>query len=99
MSVPASIQHTAGANYSAELASRDPGGSMFCPSASAAQRVTAAYAVTYSSTGQPMTSDEQRFINRRVRMSRNSALRRLSLPIHVPGSAGLLAGLVGFQNP
>ena len=27
-----------------------------------------------------------------------STLRRLSLPIHVP-SSGLLAGLVGFQNP
>ena len=26
-------------------------------------------------------------------------LRRLSLPIHVPSSGGLLAGLVGFQNP
>ena len=26
-------------------------------------------------------------------------LRRLSLPIHVPSSFGLLAGLVGFQNP
>jgi hypothetical protein len=25
--------------------------------------------------------------------------RRLSLPIHVPSSSGLLAGLVGFQNP
>ena len=58
VSVPAGIQHTAGANYCAELASRDPGGSMFCPSASTAQRVTAAYEVTYSFTGQPMTSDE-----------------------------------------
>src|SRR5262249_19805077 len=39
------------------VASRDPGGSMFCPSVQP-EAFTRAYQVTYSYEGQPMASDE-----------------------------------------
>jgi hypothetical protein len=57
VNVPARIEHVADANYCAELAFSEPGGSMFCPYLRTAS-VTSAYEVTYSFTGQPMASDE-----------------------------------------
>ncbi len=60
--VPAWIKHTAGPNYCAEVTSRDPGGSMLCPSTATVVNAVA-YQVTYSYTARPMASDE--FANRR----------------------------------
>jgi len=62
VNVPARIEHVADAHFCAELAFSDPGGSLFCPY-TRTESVTAAYAVTYSFTGQPMASDE--FASRR----------------------------------
>jgi hypothetical protein len=57
VNVPASFKHNAGANYCAAADFRDPGGSMFCPSAGAVVSAVT-YEVTYSYTGRPMASDE-----------------------------------------
>lgn len=54
--VPIAIKHTADTSYCSELALREPGGSMFCPSEEVQAAV--AYEATYSYTGQPMASDE-----------------------------------------
>ena len=61
VNVPVTIKHTADANYCAQAAFREPGGSMFCPSTGAVVSAVA-YDVTYSYTGRPIASDE--FANR-----------------------------------
>lgn len=55
--VPARIAHTTDSNYCRELASREPGGSIACPSAQTVA-TAAAYEAVYSYTGQPLASDE-----------------------------------------
>jgi len=55
--LPSRIKYTSDEGYCKELAFRDPGGSMACPSARTEAPVSA-YEVTYSFTGQPLGSDE-----------------------------------------
>jgi hypothetical protein len=55
--VPAGFQYTTDPDYCQELAFRDPGGSIACPSAQSEAPVPA-YEATYSFTGQPLASDE-----------------------------------------
>jgi hypothetical protein len=50
------ISYTLNPSYCEELAFRDPGGSMYCPSIRTGSPATA-YEVTYSYVGQPLTSD------------------------------------------
>jgi hypothetical protein len=75
VNVPATIKHTADANYCAEAAVRDPGGSMFCPSTGAVVSAVA-YEVTYSYMGKPMASDE--LANRHFVFSTNFRYDELS---------------------
>jgi|HubBroStandDraft_1064217.scaffolds.fasta_scaffold01200_2 hypothetical protein len=55
--VPASVKHRAEANYCAEIAFKDPGGSMSCSNTGTVVSAVA-YEVAYSYIGQPMASDE-----------------------------------------
>jgi hypothetical protein len=55
--VPAKMRYTSDGGYCSELAFRDPGGSMYCPSVKAESPV-AAYEVSYSFNAPPMASDE-----------------------------------------
>jgi hypothetical protein len=55
--VPTRITYTMDPRYCEEVAFRDPGGSMYCPSLQTGSPATA-YEVTYSYIGQPMPSDE-----------------------------------------
>ena len=57
VNVPAAIKRDGDATYCGQLAFRDPGGSMFCPSANIDSTV-AAYEVTYSYTGSATMADE-----------------------------------------
>ena len=51
------VKYTMDSNYCKQLAFRDPGGSIACPSAET-EASAPAYEVTYSVTGQPLASDE-----------------------------------------
>jgi len=55
--VPQLVQYTAHVAYCRDLASRDPGGSMYCPEPRTIG-TAAAFEATYSYTGQPLASDE-----------------------------------------
>jgi hypothetical protein len=55
--VPTKIIYTTDTDYCAELAFRDPGGSMYCRRMQT-ESPTTAYEVTYSFRGQPLASDE-----------------------------------------
>jgi hypothetical protein len=55
--IPATIAYTTNAEYCKDLAFRDPGGSMYCPSARTADFGTA-YEFTFSVSGSPLASDE-----------------------------------------
>jgi hypothetical protein len=55
--VPTKITYTTDTDYCAELAFRDPGGSMYCPRMQT-ESLTTAYEITYSFRGQPLASDE-----------------------------------------
>lgn len=50
-------RYTLHTDYCSDLAFRDPGGSMFCPSIET-EEPTTAFQVTYSFRGQPLASDE-----------------------------------------
>jgi hypothetical protein len=51
------VKYAMDSNYCKQLAFRDPGGSIACPSAET-EASAPAYEVTYSVTGQPLASDE-----------------------------------------
>ena len=55
--VPTKMIYTTDTDYCAELAFRDPGGSMYCPRIQD-ESLTTAYEITYSFRGQPLASDE-----------------------------------------
>jgi hypothetical protein len=55
--VTSKLRYAADERYCAQLAFRDPGGSMACPDIRTEARVPA-YQVTFSLTGQPLASDE-----------------------------------------
>ncbi len=55
--VPTKIIYTTDTDYCAELAFRDPGGSMNCPRVQT-ESPTTAYEITYSFRAQPLASDE-----------------------------------------
>lgn len=55
--VPTRITYTMDPSYCEELAFRDPGGSMYCPSVQTGSPAVA-YEVTYSYIGQSLASDE-----------------------------------------
>jgi hypothetical protein len=55
--VPTRITYTMDPSYCEELAFRDPGGAMYCPSVQKGSPAVA-YEVTYSYVGQPLASDE-----------------------------------------
>jgi hypothetical protein len=55
--IPATLVYTTNPEYCKDLAFRDPGGSMYCPSARTGDTATA-YELTFSVTGTPLASDE-----------------------------------------